>query len=361
MSKPLNEEYPVIGLMSGTSLDGLDIAMCIFKLEQNHWTYRIVKAQTYSYPQHWINKLKQLPLAPIVEYADTDAALGRYMGKLVLDFMEENQLKPILIASHGHTIFHQPVKGFTAQIGCGAAISAITGLPVVNGFRNMDLALGGHGAPLVPVGDLHLFPNEEACLNLGGIANISVHKSTVLSAFDICPCNMVLNRLAELTGAAYDAEGKIAASGSLEPELFEQFNQLGFYEQKGPKSLGAEWVDACFWPLLEHYSSVSIADKMATLVAHIGFQIGTTIDKAGVNQVLLSGGGTMNHFLVQSIGSNTKAKLHIPDNLTIHFKEALIFAFLGVLRFRNETNVYKSVTGSTQSHVAGALWGNFNR
>jgi anhydro-N-acetylmuramic acid kinase len=360
MQPQMNQEYHVIGLMSGTSLDGLDMAYCVFKHTHNKWTYTIEQAHTQPYPQKWVDTLKNLPLAPIVQFAETDAALGRYMGSLVADFIVEHQIKPDFIASHGHTIFHQPEKGFTAQIGCGAAISAITGLPVINGFRNMDLALGGHGAPLVPVGDLHLFPKEQACLNLGGIANVSVYHSSELTAFDICPCNMVLNRLAELTGCAYDADGKIAASGNMEPELLECLNQLPYYTVQGPKSLGIEWVDSQFWPLVSAFKHLTIPDKMATLVAHIGMQIGNTLDHAGVNKVLLSGGGTLNHFLIESIRSNTKAKLHIPDNLTIHFKEALIFAFLGVLRFRNETNVYKEVTGSTKSHVAGAIWGNLN-
>jgi anhydro-N-acetylmuramic acid kinase len=206
------QSYQVIGLMSGSSMDGVDLACCEFSNKDNNWEYRIIAAETIPYDEKWRVRLSQLYKQPIDLYAKTDAFFGRYLGILIKNFIQKHQIKPQLVASHGHTIFHQPLAGFTAQIGDGAAISAMCGLPVVNGFRNMDLAFGGQGAPLVPVGDKFLFPKEEACLNLGGIANISFSKDDKIKAFDISPCNIVMNRIARWLGQSFDAEGRIAAT-----------------------------------------------------------------------------------------------------------------------------------------------------
>jgi anhydro-N-acetylmuramic acid kinase len=360
MAQTESKEYHVLGLMSGTSLDGLDMAYCVFRLENKQWKHEILKAQTLPYSTEWHHRLKDLANQSAAIFAETDAAYGRLMGELALAFIQEHKINPSFIAAHGHTIFHQPNKNFTSQIGCGAALSAITQLPVVNLFRNIDLAFGGNGAPLVPVGDLQLFPNEEACLNLGGIANISVYKASSIQAFDISPCNLVLNKLAETLGKSYDEDGLIASKGILSQDLVAQLNQFNYYSIKGPKSLGIEWIQEQFWPVVEAYPELHAADKLASLVEHIATQIAIVIEQHGLDKVLVSGGGALNQYLIQQIQSKTTATIQLPDNLTIHFKEALIFAFLGVLRIRNEINVFKEVTGATQSHIGGALWGNFN-
>jgi anhydro-N-acetylmuramic acid kinase len=360
MTPTENNEYHVLGLMSGTSLDGLDMAYCVFKLVNKQWTYEILQAQTVPYSLDWYLQLKNLANQPASVFAETDAAYGRLMGEMALAFIQENKIKPSFIAAHGHTIFHQPNKNFTSQIGCGAALSAITHLPVVNLFRNMDLAFGGNGAPLVPVGDLNLFPEEEACLNLGGFANISVYNSSSIKAFDIAPCNLVLNQMAEAFGKAYDEEGLIASKGKVCAALLHQLNQLEYYAKTGPKSLGIEWIQEQFWPIVDAHHELNSEDKMASLVEHIAIQIAKCIEQHGISKVLVSGGGALNQYLIQQIQAKTEASIHIPDKLTIHFKEALIFSFLGVLRIRNEINVFREVTGASQSHIGGALWGNFN-
>jgi anhydro-N-acetylmuramic acid kinase len=353
------QSYQVIGLMSGSSMDGVDLACCEFSNKDNSWEYRIIAAETIPYDEKWRVRLSQLYKQPIDLYAKTDAFFGRYLGILIKNFIQKHQIKPQLVASHGHTIFHQPLAGFTAQIGDGAAISAMCGLPVVNGFRNMDLAFGGQGAPLVPVGDKFLFPKEEACLNLGGIANISFSKDDKIKAFDISPCNIVMNRIARWLGQSFDAEGRIAATGEVDPILLNELEQLDFYQINKAKSLGREWINAEFWPIIKKYQDTSEEEKMATIAEHIALRIAAVLNENQINKVLVTGGGTFNSNLIKLIQSKTKAQLVLPDEMTIHFKEALIFAFLGVLRIRNEENVWSEVTGGKSNHIGGALWGNF--
>jgi anhydro-N-acetylmuramic acid kinase len=226
--------------MSGTSMDGVDITLCEFIYENNKWTFDIKEAKTIPYDNNWTVRLSQLHKQPIHLYPKTDAFYGRYLGKITKQFIDENNLEVDFISSHGHTIFHQPENGFTAQIGCGAGINAETNLPVINNFRTIDVQLGGQGAPLVPIGDKYLFSEYNACLNLGGFANISFKETG--KAFDICPCNMVMNLLANEIDLAFDNEGEIAAKGTINKELLLALNDLDFYKKEGAKSLGIEWV-----------------------------------------------------------------------------------------------------------------------
>ncbi len=353
------DKYKVIGLMSGTSMDGVDIAYCEFELINDSWNFEIKQAQTIPYDENWLVRLSQLHNQPIHLYPKTDAFYGRYLGKTTKQFIEENNLVVDFISSHGHTIFHQPENGFTAQIGCGAGISSESNLPVVNNFRSLDVMLGGQGAPLVPIGDFLLFEKYDACLNLGGIANISLKKPQ--KAFDISPCNMVLNIIANEFDLPFDHEGEIAASGNINHELILALNDLDFYRKEGAKSLGIEWVKKEFWPIIAGFSSISDADKMATLSEHIAMQIAIILNTNNIENVLVTGGGTFNHFLINKIKSKTKTTIIIPDLNTINFKEAMIFAFLGVLRMRNEINILKSVTGAVNNSIGGALHGNFSK
>jgi len=348
--------------MSGSSMDGVDLACCEFTGSEKGWKYRITHAETIPYDEKWRIRLSQLYKQPIELFPKTDAFYGRYLGILVKQFIKSHQLEGIdLVASHGHTIFHQPQAGFTAQIGDGAALSAECGIPVVNAFRNMDLALGGQGAPLVPVGDRLLFSEYESCLNLGGIANISFEKEGQLKAFDISPCNIVLNRVARWLGLPYDDRGQIAASAMLDEDLLHELNELPFYAKLGAKSLGREWINTEFWPIVKSYTDISEAEKMATLANHVATQIADVLNRNQLERVLVTGGGALNDFLIQKIKSKTSCELVIPEATTIHFKEALIFAFLGLLRIQNQTNVLKVVTGSRANHIGGALWGDFSK
>ncbi|MEI6764771.1 MAG: anhydro-N-acetylmuramic acid kinase [Bacteroidota bacterium] len=351
----MEQLYHVIGIMSGTSLDGVDLAYCEFRCNENRWHYAIIEAVTCPYPLGWPEKLRQLETGSALDLAKTHNELGRLYGSMVASFIETHRLKPLFIASHGHTIFHQPGNGFTTQIGDGAAIAAKCGLPVINDFRSMDVALGGQGAPLVPMGDRLLFSDFDYCLNIGGFANISYEKSGKRLAYDVCPANIVLNELAQSSGKAYDNDGNIARQGRIDEKLLNALNGLNYYKISPPKSLGREWLCAEFLPML-HESKRRLEDNMATVVEHIATQIGAAVTGNSNGKLLLTGGGAYNNFLVERIRFHSNAQIIVPDALTVEFKEALIFAFLGVLRWRNENNGLSSVTGARADSCGGAVY-----
>jgi len=351
-----NKEWTVVGLMSGTSLDGLDIAVCRFKKENKSWSYTIVAASTISYKASFKKQLENLMKSDAYTFASMDAEFGRYSGEQVNKFLKKIKIPLDVIASHGHTIFHQPKKGFTTQIGNGAYIAAHSGMPVVSDFRSMDVALGGQGAPLVPIGDKLLFGAYDYCLNLGGIANISFDKNKKRIAGDICPVNIVLNRLANEKGLNYDKGGRLASRGVVNEKMFAELNRLNFYKKKFPKSLGREWVDEAVFPLINKYP-ISVENKLATYCEHIAYQIGLIAISNKKATLLITGGGAFNSYLIERIEalSGKKIQVVVPDENTISFKEALIFSFLGLLRFLGEENCLKSVTGSKCNSIGGAL------
>lgn len=349
-------EYNVIGLMSGTSLDGVDIAFCKFSKGSKTWNFQIIKAQTIAYKANWKNKLKFLENDSAYKLIKTHAEYGTYLGKLVNKFISRQQIKVDFISSHGHTIFHQPKKRITFQLGQGSAIAAECGLPVVCDFRSLDIALGGQGAPLVPIGDEMLFPDYDYCLNLGGFANISFKKNNDRIAFDICPVNIVINELCQALGCEFDEGGKIGKTGKVNSDLLMELNNLDFYKNpEGPKSLGKEWVLNFFYPLVNKYE-LNTEDKIRTIYEHVSIQIGRTV-KGKSKKILLSGGGAYNTFLMERISIQTKGhKIIFPETNIIEFKEALIFAFLGVLRIRKNINCMKTVTGARKDSFAGCIY-----
>ena len=352
---PHTDRFITIGVMSGTSLDGVDLAACCFEKDGLSWKYDILVAQTIPYPDHWIRILRKLETDDALTLANVNTDYGRYLGKLIRSFMLEHQLEANLVASHGHTIFHQPDKGFTLQIGHGAAIAAESRLPVVCDFRSLDVALGGQGAPLVPIGDRLLFGSFDFCLNLGGFCNISYENQGQRIAFDISPCNIVLNHFAEKKGHSFDKDGWMASLGKADMKLLNELNSLAFYRLAPPKSLGKEWVLREFLPIVEKYE-LPVEDVLATTTSHIADQIAAVINHPGNRTVLASGGGALNGFLMAKIKGNTTCEIVLPDHETIHFKEALIFAFLGYLRFSAEINVLRSVTGSAKDHSGGCVY-----
>jgi anhydro-N-acetylmuramic acid kinase len=341
-----------VGVMSGTSLDGIDIALCRFSECGNGWNFQIIDAETVSYPSSWIEKLNNAPGLNAEEFLILHNEYGRYTGELIKEFLFMKE-SPKLVASHGHTIFHQPDKKFTFQLGNGASIAASTLITTVCDFRNLDVALSGQGAPLVPIGDQLLFPEFDYCLNIGGFANISYKLNGIRLAFDTCPANIILNELARQKGNPYDQDGRIGASGSIHESLLLKLNNLNYYHQKPPKSLGREWVDNQIIPMLSN-SGISIEDQAATIYEHIAFQISEVINKTGT--VLLTGGGAKNLFLIEKLKEKSSCQLILPDEKLIDFKEALIFAFLGLLAFTGHVNVLCSVTGSIQDHVGGVIY-----
>lgn len=341
--------------MSGSSLDGVDLAYCEFFRDLSGWDSRIVFAETIPYPPE-LRKILQNPFElGNSQLKDLDLKLGTHYAELLNIFHQKHRVKPDLISSHGHTVFHEPAKGLTLQLGHGPTMAQRTGITVVNDFRSQDLANGGQGAPLVPIGDLLLFGNFDACLNLGGFANISFDNvAGERIAFDVGPANLPLNHIASSRGQEYDRDGCIASKGSIDPVLLDKLNALSYYQERGPKSLGKEWLAAFFLPLLNE-TQISAEDKMATTVEHIAIQLASAVNIACADNVLISGGGALNKKLMERFSKHTGSRIHIPAIELISYKEALIFAFIGLLRIRGEINCLSSVTGGSSDLSAGII------
>lgn len=357
-------EYHVIGIMSGTSMDGVDLAYCVIRNENGRWQYSIQQAETVPYDEKWRLRLSKLNRQDAHVFWKTHVFYGKFLGELTRDFIHKHQLKVDLIASHGHTVFHVPGSHYTCQIGDLNYIHAETGIPVVGDFRTLDVALGGNGAPLVPAGDILLFSQYNFCLNLGGIANISGYLGEQYVGYDICPCNIALNRIARNKGQLFDDDGNIARAGQVDDELLSALNSISFYSKPGPKSLSREWINADFWHLTKEFK-LSNEDKARTLTEHIAIQISKSLyefvdgeeEKLPNMKMLVTGGGAMNSFLMERIIAETPVQVIRPDDLLVQFKEALVFAFLGVLRLEGEVNVLASVTGASRDSVSGVIVG----
>lgn len=351
-------ELEILGLMSGTSLDGLDIAHVKFTLSDTIKNFKLLNFKTFTYTEDFQEEIRNATNLSALELIKLDKKIGKEFASHVNSFIEEKQLdraKIHAIASHGQTIYHQPENGFTVQIGCGATIAYHTKLPVVNDFRTMDVVAGGQGAPLVPKGDFDLFQDKaDAFLNLGGFANISLKKETQIIAFDICPANLPLNEIVHKMGLTFDKDGLLARSGNINSELFNELNELNFYSQNAPKSLGTEWLTNQFYPTIEKYT-LSEADQLATIIEHIAFQISKVITKFNCKKALVTGGGTKNVFLMERISKHTSAEVIIPDEAISDFKEAIIFAYLGALFLLDQPNCVSSVTGAEKSVIGGCL------
>lgn len=344
--------FQAIGLMSGTSLDGLDI--CFVKFEKtDSWNFEIVQAETIPYSTYWEDQLKNSIHLSAEKLLELNSEYGFYLGKSVKNFIVKHQLENIdLIASHGHTVFHQPEKKFTLQIGDGRAIKIETGLPVIYDFRSQDVLMGGNGAPLVPIGDELLFSQYDACLNLGGFSNISLKKDNKRIAFDIAPVNIILNHLATKLGKNFDENGDLARKGIINKDLLLKLNSLDFYQQSYPKSLGIEWCNEKIFPLFDNIETI---DLLATFTEHAAHQISKICNNHQLKNILFTGGGTYNTYLVEKIRSKTSAQIIISGKDIIDYKEALIFAFMGLLRHHNEINVLSSATGSSHDHSSGII------
>lgn len=341
--------------MSGTSLDGVDLAYCEFSFD-TVWSFQLIHADTIVYDEFWKKILGEIHNTGAEKISEMDCSYGNYLGNLVKNFCTKYKLNPDFISSHGHTVFHQPSKGFTKQIGSGANIAAQAGFPVICDFRSLDLALGGQGAPLVPVGDKYLFPDADYCLNLGGIANISFDNNNQRIASDICACNLILNYYAVKKGVSFDKDGQIAAGGKINTALLNSLNRLPYYSKKFPKSLGREDVEKDIISLIDSFN-LSTEDVLSTYCEHISFQIANVTGKTKKGETMLTtGGGALNGFLKNCIIRNSNTEIIIPKKEIIEFKEAIIFAFLGVLRIRNEINCLKTVTGASKDSCGGALY-----
>lgn len=353
----IQRDITAMGIMSGTSLDGLDLAMCRFSLKNDQWNYTLLKHQTISYSAAWKKRLADVHLLSGHELIKTDTDYAHYISSATNRFLKGSRFRPEVIGSHGHTVFHQPENGFTFQLGSGAVIAALTGIDTVSDFRMTDVALGGQGAPLVPVGDELLFGDYDVCLNIGGIANLSFRKNKMRLAFDICPANMILNKLASLKGKPFDKNGMLASKGKVHTGLLNKLNSLPFYRKTFPKSLGREWFENVFYPLVQKQNLTTEA-KTATCAEHIAMQIAREIEKLNKKKcrVLVTGGGAKNKYLLKRIARHTSAEIILPEYSLIDMKEAIVFAFLAVLRVNNHVNCLKSVTGANKDSISGALY-----
>lgn len=351
----IKTKYKVIGVMSGTSLDGIDLIYVEF-CKYSKWDFTILKAQTVEYDAIWREKLGDLVIVSEEDLRAIDIDYTHHLADIINEFIEKNHIKDLdAICSHGHTALHQPHNKLTWQIGNKSILATLTKCTVVCDFRVQDVELGGQGAPLVPIGDELLFSDYDFCLNLGGFANISTKRDGERIAYDICPVNIVLNHYIKTIGFNYDDKGQLASTGIVNESLLNKLNDLDFYKRSYPKSLGLEWVKTTVFPLINLYN-IEIKDILRTFIEHISIQISNEINKKIKATVLVSGGGAYNEFLINRIKSLTKNGIVIPSKNIVEFKEALIFALLGVLRLRNEVNTLKSVTGAVKNHSAGNIF-----
>lgn len=359
--KDSSNRYRVLGLMSGTSLDGLDMAYVQLWKEDQNWQFDLGLAVSLDYSEEWRKKLKESVNLSGLELSLLDRAYGRWLGGQVRDFIERQQLEVDFVASHGHTVFHQIDKTLTLQIGHGQELASASGQNVICDFRSKDVVLGGQGAPLVPIGDQLLFGTYDYCLNLGGISNVSFLHEGKRMAYDIGLVNMLLNYLTHQIGLAYDKGGQRAASGNLNQELFQELNGLPYYKEPFPKSTGYEWFVEEVVPIVDRYAHLSMEDRLCTGVHHITYQIAESVKSHNARPgecLWATGGGAKNDFLIQTLRDylGNQVEVVIPEVDLIDFKEAIVFALMGVLRERGEVNCLSSVTGARQDNSGGVMY-----
>ena len=348
------KNYYVLGLMSGTSIDGIDLVYANFVFNK-YWSFKILESKTYQYNNDWQKILKNLSDKDLDSIKLIDKSYTKLLSKYILKFIDDFSIKKIdFISSHGHTALHDPLNSITYQIGNLNDLSTYVGLKVICDFRVQDVKLGGQGAPLVPVGEKYIFPEYDTLINLGGFANITIKSNNNLIAYDICPVNIVFNHLSNLIDLKYDHKGKIALSGKLNIELFNCLQSLDYYKQVSPKSLGVEWVNQIIFPIINSFSEIPLEDLLNTFSKHFASQIADNIKSNG--KILISGGGAYNDYLIQNIKDLTCSEIIIPNSEIIEYKEALIFGFLGVLKDLNINNCYSSVTGAIKDHSSGNIF-----
>ena len=350
----MNDDFIyAIGLMSGTSLDGIDMVYVKFQ-KSNYANFEILSAETINYSDIWKERLQSAINLDKKGISILHYEYGAFLGIKTKEFISKNNIQKLdFIASHGHTVFHQPDKGFTLQVGDGEGILKATNCMVVADFRTQDVQLGGQGAPLVPIGDRLLFSRYQACINLGGFANISYEANDLRIAFDICPVNIVMNHYSKKMGLDYDDKGILASKGTIHQVLLKDLNSLDFYLKKPPKSLGLEWVQQYVFPLVEKYKLEPL-NILRTFLEHVAQQISKTI--LPFDTILFTGGGVYNDFLIKRIEDIGKKNINLPSYNIINYKEALIFALLGLLKLQEQVNCLSSVTGAQKNHSSGKIF-----
>ena len=348
------KQFKIIGLMSGTSLDGLDLVYVNFELDE-YWKFEIINSKTYTYEKKWIGFLQNISKEKITSISKIDLDYTKLLSKYIMEFISEFSIEDIdFISSHGHTALHQPSNSLTYQIGNLPMLAKYINQRVVCDFRVQDVELGGQGAPLVPVGEQYLFPEHNTFINLGGFANITKRIKNNIIAYDICPINIVFNYLSRSIDLKYDNKGYVASTGNLNENLYNYLQRLSYYKQDPPKSLGIEWINDKIHPILVNFNDIATEDLMNTFSNHFAFQIAKNIGDQ--HKVLITGGGAYNDYLIGRIKNLTNSKITIPDSKIIEYKEAVIFSFLGLLRMLKINNCYSSVTGAQMDHCSGKIY-----
>ncbi len=352
--------YKVIGLMSGTSLDGLDLAYCHICEENDRWFFDLQQTKSIPYEEDMRLKLKNAIHLSAIDLLEFNNMYGSWLGNRTREFIEADNLEVDFISSHGHTTHHQPENGLTYQIGSGQHLANTSGHKTVCDFRTNDVSLGGQGAPLVPIGDQLLFKQYDFCLNLGGISNISFEDQGQRIAYDIGLANMILNYRTQKIGLSYDHGGKLASKGIVNQEMLVALNELAYYKLPFPKSIGYEWFLEKVVPVVENTDD-AMENVLHTSIHHICEQIAIQVHKNAVKQessMLVTGGGAMNTFLMKTLQGKLgkPVKIITPEKTLIEFKEALVFALMGVLRVEGKTNVLSSVTGAKNDSSSGVIF-----
>ncbi len=352
--------FKIIGLMSGTSLDGLDLCCCHISKDKDKWSFEIQDTKSISYTDEMQSELKDsiyLKADALLQFHNT---YGTWLGKQAKQFISEKKLDVDFIASHGHTTHHQPENGLTFQIGSGQHLANESGYKVVCDFRTNDVALGGQGAPLVPIGDHLFFGEYDFCLNLGGISNISLEQKGKRIAYDIGLANMILNYITRRIDLAYDKGGELARSGRINLNMLDRLNGLKYYLLPHPKSIGYEWFVEEVVPIVDNTNDTT-ENLLHTAIHHICEKVAQQVklnSSKSSSSLFITGGGALNHFLVEVLQEKLgeRTEVVVPKKELIEFKEAIVFALMGALRMEHEINVLKSVTGAKRDSSSGVLF-----
>ncbi len=346
-----DKSWTAIGLMSGTSLDGLDIAKARFDIDENgDWNGELLEFECFDYPEELWGGLRGSMEMSALELKYLEKNWSEFAASKVC----EMKLEADLLCSHGHTVFHKPEDGITVQIGSGAILAARTGIPTICDLRSLDVAYGGTGAPLIPMVDRHLFSEYNACVNLGGFSNISISTDEETIAWDMGPCNNLLNLLAREVGKDFDEDGTMAREGLISESLLKELLALEYHDLRPPKSIGMEWFYNSLVPIIANNTGFSLENIMCTCVEYIAHTITKDLPDG---KVLFTGGGARNIFLIERLNKLVdKSEIHIANEPMIDAKEAYGFAFLGLQRWLLMDNVLDSVTGASRPTSSGAIW-----
>jgi anhydro-N-acetylmuramic acid kinase len=348
------KEYQAIGIMSGSSLDGLDICAVKFTYESKQWSFSFLASEVFPFSDSLLAQLQKVRALSGLELTQLDMELGTWIGQKVNHLIKTNDLTIDVIGSHGHTVFHQIDERFSLQIGNGQVIAQSTDIPVVADFRLQNILLGGQGAPLVPIGDWHLFHDFDIYINLGGIANVTIKREDQLMAGDVVPCNQVLNALSTRLGFSYDDKGRFARQGKLLEDWLNALKANNFYKQALPKSISNEWIHNTYLQNLPDADTKDLLHSFSTFIAH---EITDLIPDQHPQKVLVTGGGAYNDFLIDLIQKQRPlARITVPPSQLIDFKEALIFALMAVLKLENLPNCLASYTGAKKDLSTGVVF-----